>query len=210
MITIDVLIPSRARPHLLERSVLSLRQTAGGPADLIIHVEADSDDPETIAAAQRLGTDCRATFPPRPGYAGLHVYYQQMAARSHGDWLLVWNDDAQMLTPGWDGILAALPPPVLVADVQTPHSPLCCFPAVRQQAVQALGRFCTDNPHVDTFWQDVGRATGTIVQVDIRASLESPVNPGNTHGFYEAAHQDELRSCAETIRRYVNGLGQGH
>ena len=113
---------------------------------------------------------------------------------------MVWNDDATMTTPRWDDVIEALPPGVLVADITTPHSPLCCYPAVRREAVEALGRFSTDNPHVDTFWQDVGHATGTIARVPVYANLESPVKPDQQHGYYDLPHQAQLAAAIAIIR----------
>lgn len=210
---IDVLVPSRGHPELLVRSAESLAGLAGSPEQVMIYVAADDDDPETIAVASELGV-CRV-FHRRPGYAGLHVYYQALAELGSADWLLVWNDDAMMLTAFWDAILHEQPPSVLVADLQSHHSPaMCCFPAVRRTAVNALGRFCTDNPHVDSFWQDVGRATGTIAAVPIHVQHDQRTGSehwGNQHGYYELPHQAQLAACTETIRRYADGaLEQGH
>jgi len=211
---IDVLIPSRGHPELLVRSVDSLLSLAGSPEQVMIYVAADGDDPETIAVASELGT-CQV-FSDRPGYAGLHVYYQGLAELGTADWLLVWNDDTTMLTAFWDTILHEQSPSVLIADLQSNHSPtMCCFPAVRREAVEALGRFCSDNPHVDTFWQDVGRATGTIAPVPVRVQHDQVTTSehfGNQHDYYGRAHQAQLAACTETIRRYAEdaALEQSH
>lgn len=200
---IDVLLPSRGRPTVLAASIRALRSLAAQPESVRVQVAADDDDDATHAAASEAGAHCHVF--PRHGYGGLHLYYQGLAARCDGDWLLVWNDDATMRTPGWDEIITGLPPAVLVADIQSPHSPLCCFPAVRREAVSMLGRFSTDNPHVDTFWQDLGAATGTIAVVPVEADAMSPVRPDQTHGFYEAPHQAEMAACAQTLRDALHG-----
>ena len=158
---ISVLLPSRGRAELLARSAGSLKDTAVQAPEIL--VAADDDDPATVRAARQLGA--RVQVCQRAGYAGLHLYYQQLAALATGDWLLIWNDDATMMTAGWDVLIETVPAGVLVADVPSTQSPLCCFPAIRREAVTALGRFSSANPHVDTFWQDVGRATGTIFTV---------------------------------------------
>ena len=200
---ISVLVPSRGRPELLKRSVNSLRATADNEG-LQVVVAADGDDPDTILMAADLGVDCVVTS--RFGYEGLHKYYQKAADMATGNWLLVWNDDATMLTQGWDQEIEALPLNILVADIQTPHSPLCCYPAIRRSVVKAYGRFSSDNPHVDTFWQDVGHATGSIYAVPVHADLESPVKPGQTHGYYDAPHQAELATAIAVIRREMRAL----
>ncbi len=197
---ISVLLPSRGHPDLLKRSVASLLDHASAVEMVEVLVAADEDDPETVKAALEL-TRSVTIASERAGYGRLHEYYQRLSLAARGDWLLVWNDDAQMLTYNWDAIIEGQPDGVLVADIQSPYSPLCCFPAVRRTAVQALGRFSTDNPHVDTFWQDIGHLTGTIAAVPVHASLESPVKPGQTHGFYEPVHQAELKACADLLRK---------
>lgn len=214
---IDVLIPSRGHPGMLASSVGSLAKLASMPERVVFRIAADEDDQETIAAAKELGA-CQV-FPGRPGYAGLHVYYQALAAAGTAGWVLVWNDDATMLTSSWDTILYELPPSVLVADLQSSWSPsLCCFPAVRRRAIDALGRFSSDNPHVDTFWQDVGRTTRTIAPVPVYVQHDQVIGSdhwGNQHSYYDAAHQADLTACIETIREYSDArrqaaLEQGH
>lgn len=198
---IDVLIPSRGGPEMLRRSVTSLRTLAHQPEQVVIHVAADYDDPATALEADALDADCLVAS-RRYGYDELHIYYQQLAARSEGEWLLVWNDDAIMLTQDWDAILEELPLSVMVADLQSHHSPMCCFPAVSKRAVDILGNFCSDNPHVDSFWQDIGRGTNTIVAVPIHVHHAQVVGRegwGNQHDYYGAGHQAEIANCVAIL-----------
>jgi glycosyltransferase involved in cell wall biosynthesis len=195
---ISVLIPSRERPELLARSVTSLRDKAASPPEVL--VAADDDDDTTVKMALELGVQVVVVM-PRVGYDRIHEYYHEMAARASGSWLMVWDDDAVMLTPRWDEVIEALPREVYVADVQSPYSPMCCYPAVRRQAVAALGKFSTDNPHVDTFWQDVGVTAGIISRAEVHADCTMTVKPDRTHGFYEPAHQAELAVCAALLRQ---------
>jgi hypothetical protein len=197
---ISVLCPSRGHPDLLARSVSSLRELAAVTPEIL--VAADDDDPGTIGAATALGT--RVLVSGRAGYDRLHEYYQRLAGMARGDWLLVWNDDAVMLTPEWDAVIERLPGTVHVAGVQSPHSPLCCFPAVRREAIAAIGKFCTDNPHVDTFWGDIATAAGTFRETGVYAHCESP-SGCNPHDFYSAAHQAEMARCAGILRQLAAG-----
>jgi hypothetical protein len=204
---IDVLLPSRGRPELLASSIRSLRLTAACPRSVQIHVGADSDDPLTDWVAAGLHARCYL-FDPQ-GYDRLHVYYQHMAQASSGQWLLVWNDDAVMLTQGWDEVLWGLPPSVLVADLQSHHSPMCCFPAVRREAVVAAGKFSSDNPHVDSFWEVVGNLSGTLATVPVQVRHEQQGgHAGNEHGFHDPAHLAELAACAQRCRDAVLADGR--
>jgi hypothetical protein len=191
---ISVLCPSRGNPGLLARSVESLRSTAD---QVEILIAADDDDPGTVSTAQQVAD--QAVVFPRFGYDGLHRYYQELALLAQGGWLLVWNDDFTMLTKGWDTVIEALPAGVLVADLHSPHSPLCVAPAVRRRAMDAIGTFSSDNPHVDTFWQDTAIALGVFASVPVYINLETPVKPGNSHGFYDPPHQGQMAAYRERI-----------
>lgn len=157
---ISAILPSRGRPESLIKSVLSLRALAVGDVEVV--VAFDPDDPETCRAA--LTVDAVVSQPPeRWGYSQMWRYLNLTAEFAVGDWLLVWNDDAEMTTFGWDEQIEALPAHVMVADLHNEFSPgLNCFPAVRREAVAALGGFCTaETPHVDSWWQEIGRRSGT-------------------------------------------------
>lgn len=192
---------------MLYESLASLEAAASRPLNLRMHCAVDADDLDTQTAMNdpELGICSYAVFPPQ-GYDQLHVYYQELADQAlEADWLLVWNDDAVMVTPGWDKAIAELPPQVMVADLQSRHSPMCCFPAVRWQAVYAIGRFCSDNPHVDSFWEVVGQLSGTIapVQAWVEHYQRAHAHIGNDHGFNHPDHMAELRGYARLLRASV-------
>lgn len=167
---ISVLLPTRGRVALLEKSIQSLRSNARSKASIEILVAADSDDVETLEAAPALA-DVLVTM-DRVGYSRLNEYYNALAAQATGDWLVLWNDDATMLTRGWDSVLKKVPDNVLIADLQSQHTAtnLCCFPAVRKTAVETVGGFSPHTPHCDSYWQDMGRSLGAIQIVDIHLS----------------------------------------
>lgn len=162
---ISVLLPSRARPGLASESMKSLVENMSD-INYEILLAVDPDDAHNYEHFQYMWV-----APERWGYGQLHKYYNALAEQARGDWLLLWNDDALMETPEWDTTLRALPDSILVADLQSQHSPgLCCFPAVRKRAVEAVGGFSPHTPHCDTYWQDIGRETGTIQSVGIRVN----------------------------------------
>lgn len=173
----------------------SLLGRAAGSIEIL--VAADDDDPATVDACAELQPAVISM--PRAGYDKLHVYYQALARVAAGDWLLVWGDDCIMLSEGWDEKIEALPPEIQVADLMSTYSPLCCFPAVRRSAVDAIGMFCTDNPHCDTFWGDIGTTAGVIAKVDVFVSAESPVKC-QPHDFYSPEHQAKMAVCAQKLR----------
>lgn len=129
----------------------------------------DSDDTSEV---RRTAWDV-ATYlwisPIRYGYGRLHEYFNHLASVALGGWLLLWNDDAVMLTRDWDERIRELPPEVLVADLACPpHSPdMITFPAVRRVACEVVGGFSPHNSHCDTYWEVVGRALGVVRSVDV-------------------------------------------
>lgn len=198
--SVAVLLPSRDRPASLARSVGSLLGLAADPAKVDIRVGADYGDYATYKACEDMGVHCMLFH--RRGYEGLHEYYRQLAGGPDADWLLIWNDDAYMVSPRWDETLRNLPPSVLVADLQSRHTPICAFPAVRSGAPKIIGTFCSDNPHVDSFWEVIGQRSGTIGLADIHVHHDQQPHAhlGNDHGFSHPDHQKLLSDYARVIR----------
>lgn len=181
---VSVLLPTRKRPESLRASVTSLRERATYPDLLDILVAVDPDDPESVEVAKELGIERIWVTDERYGYGQLHRYYNGLADAADGEWMLLWNDDAKMLTERWDEVLAALDDRVLVADLQSQHSPrLVCFPAVRRAAVEAVGGFSPHTPHCDTYWQQIGRETRRMVAI--------PVHVFHDRNDITGGHDDE-------------------
>lgn len=111
---ITVLLPTRQRTSLVERSVQSLLDLADNPEHIEIAVAYDQDDTEshTYFASEswstlvsKYGASSQTHQTPQWGYQELHNYYNLLAEHSTGKWLLIWNDDALMKTAGWDTMI---------------------------------------------------------------------------------------------------------
>lgn len=215
--TISVLLPSRGRPDSLRASIASLRDHAADRSTLEILVATDPDDPHTLDVAAVLGATVW-TAPERYGYAQLHLYFNRLADLASGSWLLLWNDDAIMTTTGWNERIAEVPDEVMVADLQSQLSPsFCCFPAVRRRAIVATGGvYSPHTPHVDSWWQDIGRQSGTIRPVDVHVRhdrfdltgahhdptyLEGRAGPGlRDSEYFSAEVQAHVAAAADRLR----------
>lgn len=163
---ISVLLPSRGRPESLTLSVESLRSLAHRPENIDVLVAADPDDHETVAAADRCHTAVWIA-PERFGYAQLHRYVNALAGMSSTEWLLLWNDDARMLTPGWDERVTEAPASVLWPRHNgSPY--LNVFPVVHRTVVDTIGHFSL-SPHCDSWVQDVAAAAGIHRRIDVEA-----------------------------------------
>lgn len=158
-VRVSVLIPTRGRPAHLHQSVTSLHAAASGSVEYVIRTDSDAAPERDALVGCFEGLSCLELRGERHGYAGIYRYYDEMAKAARGEWLLVWNDDIDMLTQGWDDLLAA-------GDglVQFPRRDIRpnaddSVPLVHRRVYEALGRL---SPHcfVDTWLSHVAMAAG--------------------------------------------------
>lgn len=110
MSRISVLLPTRKRGEVMVNSVRGLVEKSAHPDHLEILFGIDADDGDTLTRIQEdlapflqeRGVEARATQFEPMGYAQLHEYVNTLASASTGEWLFFWNDDAVMVTEGWD------------------------------------------------------------------------------------------------------------
>lgn len=93
----SVLIPSRARPERLARTIAAFRALSP-PGACEYLVRADDDDPATsqiVAWLEREHGDVRGVIGPRgTGYLLLSRYYAELSAVARAPWIWIMNDDA--------------------------------------------------------------------------------------------------------------------
>lgn len=165
---ISVLCPSRGRIASLVNSIRSLADNATDPDRVEVLVAADPDDEMTTAAPLDghlpLGGEVRLwVAPERYGYARIHEYYNHLAAMARGEWLLLWNDDASMRTPGWDTAIGGQEPGVLWLQAnQGPYY----FPAWPKAWSDAWGHVSL-SPNVDVWVSEVGTRLGMARPVPV-------------------------------------------
>jgi len=158
---ISVLIPSRGRKELLEKSIESLLSNATGELEVLVRL--DDDDPVELSMngnSSRVFVAKGARF----GYRLLHEYYNEMAAKATGDWLVLWNDDAVMETHGWDEKIRAVGGGLKVLNAT---GPLNLFPIFTKKLYDLLGHVSLQT-HCDSWLQVVSRMNGIEQPVDIR------------------------------------------
>lgn len=104
---ISVLACARERITALDTMLASLFATAADPASVEILLRCDHDDEPMIDYLRSWKwSNASVVIGPRlSGYASLPVFTNQLARLSHGDLLLVVNDDAVFETQGWDEML---------------------------------------------------------------------------------------------------------
>lgn len=108
---VSILLPTKNRVNLVERSITSLLENSTEPGQIEIVVAYDNDDTVSHTYFQsqqwkklidKFGASAKTCCCPAWGYSGLHHYYTTMAKQAQGQWFMIWNDDAVMLTTGWD------------------------------------------------------------------------------------------------------------
>jgi hypothetical protein len=164
---ISVLCPSRGRPESLCRSVDSLLGLAADPGTVRVLVAADPDDDSTLIDADRkMGNKASVhLMPERFGYSQLHRYYNYLAGIAAGEWLMVWNDDALMLTRGWDEIVHAQQPGALWLTAN--HAPggnfFPVFPAAWARAWGHVALVA----NIDVWIQEVAARAGRMWKIPV-------------------------------------------
>jgi hypothetical protein len=165
-IEISVLCPTRHRPELLRRSYESLVNLAADPGQVELMTATDPDDSDFEAGhPYDMEQTIWWTAPERYGYQRLHEYYNALARYARGQWLMLWNDDAVMLTPGWDAVIHAQQPGVLwpLAD----YAPgINTFPLLPAAWAHHLGHVSLDQS-ADMWVYEIGRLTGTQRRIPV-------------------------------------------
>ena len=153
---ISVMFPTRGRPTLALHSMQSMINTADDPSGLEFLISVDDDDQATINYVQSTivpyfeekDLDLYVYVQPRLGYSRLNEYLNQLASHSHGEWLIVWNDDASMESQGWDTEVSSHTGQFAVLRFNDNHGhPYAIFPVIPRDWLMMFG---TISPHVIT------------------------------------------------------------
>lgn len=107
---ISILLPTRGRAEMLDRSVKSVIELAHDPKRVQLMFGFDKDDSVGIDyfvnelqpwLDQNSVNYTALKFAPL-GYIRLNEYVNELARKSDARWLVFWNDDAVMETQNWD------------------------------------------------------------------------------------------------------------
>ena len=162
---ISILLPTRGRLVPLDDSLTSLRDLAADPDSLEVVARYDDDDPATGDALPSILRQWKAPIilgGERWGYKRGHDYYNQVAAAATGDLLMLWNDDAIMLTRHWDVLLReALPFSVQFLRRDIFEQADITFPVIGRPVHRALGHLSL-NAHVDLWLGEISFGDGEI------------------------------------------------
>jgi hypothetical protein len=102
---VSILIPTRKRFDIFEKSINSLIDNCSNIQNFEVLVAIDNDDVDTILKIKDFivsKPNIKFFLYERQFYIGLHNYYNDLASKASGNFLLLWNDDAIMKTINWD------------------------------------------------------------------------------------------------------------
>lgn len=198
---VSVLIPSRGKPEKLREAVNALLAKAANKDGIEILVRVDSDDDLKRYTAM---PNVRYMGGERHGYAGLHKYYNELAAHAQGEWLLLWNDDAVMETQDWDVRIAAAPRKMSVLNLK---GEVNSFPAIHRHLYQLLGHIAQQS-HVDTWMQQVSREAGCEVNVPLRIAHGSREDMGGRYAtrdqYFSPAIQEQIAQDIAKVKEAMS------
>lgn len=153
---VSVLLPTRQRAEMAKRAVDSL----GEGVEVLLWL--DNDDPQL---KDYLSLFPRVYVKPRLGYKGMHEMVNFLASKAKGDWLLLWNDDALMHTPDWQGKLPTSTHKPQVLNIYNSNPEVNLFPLINRPMYKAMGHY-SQSAHCDSWVQDIGN------QLDIHTFVE--------------------------------------
>lgn len=145
---IAILLPTRGRAEMLERSLQSLINLAHDKSRVQIMLGFDNDDDiglqhfSTVIQPwldQHMVNYTAMKFQPL-GYIKLNQYVNALARASDAHWLVFWNDDAVMETQLWDTKIMAYQGQFKLLAFDTHHQhPYSIFPIVPRAWLDLLG-----------------------------------------------------------------------
>ena len=173
---ISILLPTRERTQLVEKSIKSLLDLATDPSDIEILIAYDEDDQlsqeyfnssnwASFIDSYKSQSKCFST--PKWGYGHLEKYYNFLGENATGKWLMLWNDDALMSSEGWDTRIQEVKDFVGLLHMTTDNfkKSLTLFPLVPDTWLDLFGSF--GHTPTDSWIQDVCTQASAVHNIDV-------------------------------------------
>ncbi len=183
--SISILLPTRKRTHILEKSIDSLLQNAKDIMRVEFIFGIDNDDQETAkfvngAVFKHLRKKILLGKPL--GYANLHKYINTLAGASEKEWLFIWNDDALMKTENWDEIIMSHKGEFKLFAPRDNHNnhPYAIFPIFPKDWFLLLD-YVSNNPQNDRWLSEIAYALDIFERIDIECFHDRADLTGNNN-----------------------------
>ncbi len=160
---VSIFLVSRGRPNQLREAIKSCLDNSKDHSLLEFIIKLDTDDLASYQVADEF-MDLPIHFTIMvtdrgKGYAEMHNWLNDMVRQARGDWILILNDDARIVTPDWDQVLLVCggkPAWIGIDDIcmfvletdgdRDPYG----FPCIRKKGLDLLGHFAL-HPFGDTW-----------------------------------------------------------
>lgn len=183
------LLPTRGRPERLVQSIQSIHMRNADVKrwndvpnyEILFRVDVD-DTPTRILVMDWVNDPFyHVTLGPRHrGYLDLHLMVNQLAARARGEFLVLWNDDALMVTENWDDVLKQhLSDPPRIYHPTSEGTTRNIFPIVRRSVYEAMGRF-SESALNDFYVWTLAKRLGINTPIAIDVKHDHPQVGGTT------------------------------
>lgn len=221
----SVLLPTLGRSDLCIRSIESCLTHAEDPSAVEILCYFDEGDESIHAVRSRYHDNPNIrffVFPP-VGYRYLYVFLNEMCRSARGRWLLLWNDDAEIITKDWDSVLQGY------GDRMCLCSPIIdnyrdyqgtIFPFIPRKWFEITGCF-SNQTHIDTWVEKIANQTGTFVREPRIVNFhdrfsETGKNDDQTYRsrqyaseeFFSPPFENQRKYQAHQIMHYLQSLGE--
>ncbi len=136
------------------KSIISLYENANDPSRIELLLKLDDDNYkeyiDRIDEIYKITQNVKIVISNRrKGYNSLHHFVNELCGVSTGEFLLLWNDDATMITNEWDNYVVEHSGEVCVLQMDNNHFP-DIFPLVHRKIYEVLGHFSL-NPQNDSW-----------------------------------------------------------
>lgn len=172
---ISILLPTRGRPELMFASLSTLITLADDNSriEYLIAIDDDDDESKQFIEATMLpwfeeqNIDLTVFAMPRKGYGRLNEYVNFLGAHSKGAWLIFWNDDAQMRSPGWDTEVASKKGQLKIFRFKDNHNdhPYAIFPIIPREWY-VLFECCSPQQQSDAWISQVGYLCDSVEKLN--------------------------------------------
>jgi hypothetical protein len=172
---IAMLLATRGRTMMLDRSIRSLVDLADDPGRVQLMFAFDRDDNigfEYFTQHLQPWLDTQdvgytAMRFDRMGYINLHKYNNELAAKSSARWLMIWNDDAVMQSQGWDTTIMSYEGEFKLLSFKTHNMhPYSIFPIVPRTWFDLLG-YISPHPTQDGWVSQQGYMLDIYQRIDV-------------------------------------------
>ena len=201
----SVITNSRKRPIHLDSAINSVIENSKHPNKVDFWIRYDDDDLETKAYAESFpfGEELplRVNFLEGPRPSNLIKEVNVLAKASSGKYILIWNDDARMLTKNWDEIALSklddsFKDGIVFGETsdtsadKTKGFDYCSFMIISRKAVDALGFFFIEDfvtlggdSSIQRIYESVGRVVDIkeiVIDHIFHNTVEKVMNPDQT------------------------------